>query len=242
MNDLPSDPATVRALVDHLLPFVSAERRQRMFEVLQYRTDHLRVVLEDIYQPHNASAAMRSCECFGVQHLHVIENRYAYTLNREVAMGAFKWINLHRHNLPDQPNTRLCINNLKQLGYRIVATSLRPGTIPIGQLPLDQPVALCFGTEEDGLTTDLLDQADDHIRIPMYGFTQSFNLSVTVSLALQELRNRLHLQGGCPPLSENQQQAVLLQWLCNSIRQSDTVVRSFLRQRLQGPRRPAPTA
>lgn len=220
----------MRALIEFLSPLISAERRQRMSEVIGQRTAHLRVVLEDIFQPHNASAAMRSCECFGVQHLHVIENRYAYTLNRDVAMGSYKWIDLHRHNEPDQDNTAACLRELRDRGYRIVATSLRPGTIPLGELPLDQPAALCFGTEEEGLGEQLLHQADYHVRIPMYGFTQSFNLSVTVALTLQELRGRLDREGGCPPLAVDEQDRVLFTWLARSVRNSDRVIRDFLQR------------
>ena len=178
------DPSTEDALIAHLIQFVTASKQARMAEVIRHRTNYVRVVLEDIYQPHNASAVMRSCECFGVQHLHVIENRYKYRLNRDVAMGSSNWTHLHRHRDPDRDNTRDCLEQMRGMGYRIAATSLDPSSIPLHQLPLDQPLSIWFGTEERGLSSTVLVQADVHVHIPMAGFTKSLNISVSAAICL----------------------------------------------------------
>lgn len=200
-----------------------------METVLASRTARLQVVLEDIFQPHNASAVMRSCECFGIQHLHVIENRYTYTLNREVAMGSSKWINLHRYRQPDTDNSGRCLEHLRAQGFKIVATSLDPGSVPLHELPMEDKTAICFGTEEDGLSQAVLEAADAHVHIPMHGFTQSFNISVSAAICLYELRNRLQQAFPDWGLSPSERQEVLLFWLRNSVRNVAVIERNFLK-------------
>ncbi|MGC9449850.1 MAG: TrmH family RNA methyltransferase [Oceanipulchritudo sp.] len=227
------DPCTEEALIAHLLQFVTPEKRARMAGVIGKRTCFLRVVLEDVFQPHNASAVMRSCECFGIQHLHVIENRYAYTLNREVAMGSSNWIHLHRHNRKDADNTADCLRELRKEGYRIVATSLDSSSIPIRDLKLDSPLALWFGTEEEGLSETVLREADAHVHIPMFGFTQSFNISVSAAICLHELRHRLESTGSDPGLTPAEIRAVYRLWLRKSLKNGEILERTFLQSRQQ---------
>lgn len=222
------NPVVEDALIEHLLQFVTPEKRSRMESVLAQRTSHVQVVLEDIFQPHNASAVMRSCECFGIQHLHVIENRYPYSLNREVAMGASNWINLHRYREPGHGNSLACIRHLKSRGLRLVATCLSADDIPMEELPLDRPLALWFGTEEDGLSETVLEAADLKVRIPMYGFTQSFNLSVCAAICLHDIRRRL-MESTVPwALSANEKRAVMRLWLGNAVRNAGIIERTFL--------------
>src|SRR3954470_7745073 len=109
-------------LINYLLTFVSDNRRARFDEVIGQRTNHLRVVLENVYQDHNASAVLRSCESFGVQHVHFIENRNALRISDDVSMGSHKWLSIHRHN-QKETNPREALQHLKSLGYRIVATT-----------------------------------------------------------------------------------------------------------------------
>ena len=198
------------------------------------RTRHLRVVLEDIYQPHNASAVMRSCECFGIQHLHVIENRYVFRPNREVAMGASNWIHLHRHHEAGRDNTRDCLERLRRDGYRIIATSLNAKSIPLSRLPVDEPLSLWFGTEEEGLSETVLQAADAHVHIPMHGFTQSFNISVSAAICLYDLRNRLIEQGCDPGISEPDRRRMYRLWLRGTLKNCEILERTFLKG-LKGP-------
>lgn len=224
-------PETEEALLQYLLEFVTPDRRDKMLEVIRLRTDFIRIVLEDIYQTHNASAVIRSCECFGINSLHVIENKYKYKVNRDVAMGASKWIFLHRHNAAETDNRAACLNELRQSGYRIVATSLREDSVPIEEIPLDKPLALCFGTEERGLSETLLEAADITTRIPMYGFTQSFNISVSAALCLSSLRRRLEHRGIPFQLTASQRRQTLLAWARRCIPKIDRVEKAFWRAR-----------
>ena len=225
------DPGTADALIEHLLQFVTPAKRARMEAVLAARTSRLQVVLEDIFQPHNASAVMRSCECFGIQHLHVIENRYEYTLNRDVAMGSSKWINLHRYRQPDIDNTHECLSRLRGEGFRIVATSLDPESIPLNELAADGKTSIWFGTEEDGLSQSVIEAADARVHIPMRGFTQSFNISVSAAICLHELRTRLQETSADWPLTAPERRDVLLLWLRNSVRNVEVIERNFLKSR-----------
>ena len=224
------DPKIEEAFIAHLSNLLTPEKRERMEQVIRQRTSCIQVVLEDIFQPHNASAVMRSCECFGIQNLHVIENRNPYTLNREVAMGSSKWIHLHRYREPDGRNTERCLRNLRDQGCRIVATSLDPASIPLDALPLDRKMALCFGTEEDGLSPAILESADLHVHIPMFGFTQSFNISVSAALCLYELRRRLPESIPDWQLTEPERRQALLLWLRNSVKNYEIQERVFLQQ------------
>jgi len=217
-------------LIDHLLQFVTPRKRELMASVIERRTSYLQVVLEDIFQPHNASAVMRSCECFGIQHLHVIEERYPFAVNRDVAMGSSKWIHLHRYNDPGGGNVHSCLEDLKAKGFRIVATSLDQQSRPLHELPVDRPIALCFGTEEDGLSSSLLEAAHEHVHIPMLGFTQSFNISVSAALCLYELRRRIDTEVPNWQLSTKEKHEAYRLWLRNVVRRADILEREYLRK------------
>ncbi|MCC5805401.1 MAG: RNA methyltransferase [Opitutales bacterium] len=225
MPESAEDPVTVERAVAVLEPFVSDAKKARMEAVLARRTAHIRLVLEDIYQTHNASAAMRSCECFGVQHLHVIEQLYPYSLNPDVDMGSRKWITLHRHRKPGTDNRRACLRELRAAGQRIVATTPAPDATPLHAFPLDRPFALCFGTEKDGLSDTLLGEADERLRIPMEGFTESFNISVSVALCLYDLTTRLRNSGTTWQLPPAEQRRVYLGWLRRAVRHADAILR-----------------
>ncbi len=224
------DPSVEDALIEHLLQFVTPEKRARMETVVENRTCHVRVVLEDIFQPHNASAVMRSCECFGIQHLHVIENKNEYTLNREVTMGSTNWIHLHRHREQAGDNTADCMNQLRKAGYKIVATSLDPASVPLSALPLEEKFSLWFGTEEHGLTDQVLDAADAHVHIPMLGFTQSFNISVSAAICLHEIRRRLQMEEINCTLNPQERREVFRLWLRSSVKNCEIIEQAFLRK------------
>lgn len=224
------DPRLEAGLIEHLLQFVTPGKRRLMARVIEGRTSHLQVILEDIFQPHNASAVMRSCECFGIQHLHVIEERYPFSVNRDVAMGSSKWIHLHRYHSTEGGNADRCLRTLREKGFRIVATTLAEGSIPLHALPVETPLAICFGTEEDGLSPDLMEAADERVHIPMLGFTQSFNISVSAAICLYELRRRIEESVPRWQLDETQKRQAYLLWLRNSIRRADILERAYLRQ------------
>ena len=201
-----------KALLDFLYQFITDERKQRFEEVLAYRTRHLTVVLEDIFQPHNASAVLRSCDLTGVQDVHIIENNYTFDINPDVVMGSTKWLDLYRYNELEF-NTPMAIEQLKARGYQIVATCPHQDDFTPENLPLDQPVALVFGTEKTGITDYVMSHADKFVKIPMYGFTESFNISVSAALLVYTLTRRLHEMNDVDwHLAEDEKDEARLEW------------------------------
>ena len=178
------------SLRNYLFEFISDNKRHLFETIIQSRTRHISIVLENIFQPHNASAVLRSCDIFGVQDIHIIENTNKYTLSEQVAMGSSKWLTLKKYN-QEEENTIRCFDELRAKGYRIVATTPHDQDVMIDDLPLDQKTALVFGTELHGLSETALQNADAFVKIPMYGFTESFNISVSAALSMFHLTEKL---------------------------------------------------
>jgi tRNA (guanosine-2'-O-)-methyltransferase len=211
-------------LIEELSGFVTPQRRQLFDQVLDFRTRYITVVLEDIYQSHNASAVLRTCECFGIQDVHIIENRNKYNINPDVVLGATKWLNLKKYNRQDY-NTGEAIRELRDQDYRIVATTLKKKAVPLQNFDLERgKCALFFGTELTGLTDEVVDMADEFLHIPIHGFTESFNISVSAAIILNQLTMRL-FQSDLPwRLSEAEREEQLLEWLKKSIRGGEKLV------------------
>jgi tRNA (guanosine-2'-O-)-methyltransferase len=220
-------PLKTQELIAYLQCFVTEERFQKFLEAIRFRTRHLTIVLEDIFQPHNASAVLRTCDCFGIQDVHIIENRNKYEVNPDVALGASKWLDLFLYNGTGD-NTVRCITSLKKQGYRVIATTPHKDGFTPETLPLGQKTALIFGTELAGLTQVSMKMADDFIKIPMVGFTESLNISVSAAIFIQTLTNRLRASEIQWQLAEQEKEQIVLAWLKQSIKKSDMVVQQFM--------------
>ena len=222
----------MEALIDHFLKCITDERKALFEDLIQKRTTYLTVVLENIYQPLNASAVLRSCDCFGIQDVHVIENYNEFKPDREVAMGASNWLTVNRYD-KNENNTLDCIQSLKNKGYRIVATSPHNSQTDLINFDLSKgKTALFFGTEVEGLSDVVLENADEHLHIPMYGFTESFNLSVSAAICLYEMRMKMEKENIKWQMTEDEKNQVLLNWLRYSIDRSEIVEEDFLKNRL----------
>lgn len=197
--------------IDFFRPFISEHKRRLIEEVLDQRTRQMSVALEDIYQSQNASAVIRTCDCFGVQDAHVIEERNEYTLNKDVTRGSQKWVDLHRYKR-SEANSMNCIRTLRERGYRIVATTVDEPDHTPETLPVEEPFCLFFGTELEGLTQTVLDEADHRLVIPMHGFTQSFNISASAAITLYRLGNRLRNSSVEWRLSKQEKDELRLKW------------------------------
>lgn len=225
-----SDQPTQEELLHLLLEHVSDNKRNLFDEISAHRTRHVTVVLEDLFQPHNAAAVLRSCDCFGVQDVHIIENENRFEPNKEIDVGSSKWLNIHKYN-QEENNTVSCIQSLQQKGYRVIATTPHTEDCNIDELPIDQPTALLFGTEMRGLSQLAMDQADGFVKLPMYGFTESFNISVSAALALFNVTERMRSDASINwQLSEDEIIGLQLQWVKKVLRKSDKVEKE-LRER-----------
>ena len=219
--------STKEKLLNHLLSFVSEERKKRFNEVLKYRTRHISVLLEDIYQPHNASAVLRSCDLTGVLDVHIIENKNEYDVNPEVALGSSKWLYLIKYN-NKKDNTLNAINTLKKSGYTVVATTPHKNAHDLDSLPIDKKIVVLFGTELTGLSDIAIESADEHLRIPMYGFTESYNISVSAAISLFTLSQRLRASSINWKLSDDEVTDVMLDWARRSISRSEIIEKHFI--------------
>jgi tRNA (guanosine-2'-O-)-methyltransferase len=162
-----------------------------LFEkIAPQRSRHLVVGLENIQQDHNASAIMRTMDCLGFQELHLVEKNNNYQFQRDIALGAARWLDVVQHQQEPEPVLD-SIAHLRQKGYQIVATSPHINASTPQNIDLTQPIALFFGAEKHGISEELSANADAFLHIPMHGFTESFNLSVSAALVLSALRTRL---------------------------------------------------
>jgi len=217
----------IKRIIDDLSNFVTEERFSQFNSVLNNRTRYITVAIEDIYQPYNASAILRTADCFGIQDINIIENNNKYDINPDVALGSYKWINLIKHNELEN-NTISAINYLREKGYRIVATTPHTNDVNLEDFDISKgKTALFFGTELLGLSDLMLKNADEFLKIPMYGFTESFNISVSASIILHHLTSKLHKTNIDWQLTENEKDTLMLKWLLTSIKRSDVVLRSY---------------
>ena len=213
-------------LLRFLLSFVTANKQQLIASRLVERTRHITIVLEDIYHSQNANAVLRSADCFGIQDVHVIEGRNEYDFNPRVVKGSLKWLDLHRY-AHHQQNTEACLSRLKANGYTIVATSPESGSIPLQQLPIDRPLALMFGGEKNGLSDIALCMADIKMHIPMYGFTESLNVSVSAAICLHDLTRRLRESPVNWMLSKEETEELRELWIRKVLKDPDGLEKRF---------------
>jgi len=229
MKDAEKINNNIKELIQYLEKFVTKERIEKINTVLESRTRHLTVVLEDIYQPHNASAVMRSCDVFGIQDVHVIENENEYTVNPDIVLGSTKWLNIIKYN--EQPhNSKSCLLQLKKENYKIIAASPYKNN-SLEELSIDNKTAIIFGTEMRGLSDIAYEMADDFVKIPMYGFTQSLNVSVSAAICLYQLTNRIRKSNIDWKLKPYEIEKTKLQWLKNSIKNSQMLIDEFFKNK-----------
>ena len=217
-------------LLDYLYNFLSENKMNLFDKIIADRTKHVTVALENIFQPQNASAVLRTADVFGVQDVHIIENDNEYNVNPRVVHGASKWITLNKYNEKEN-NTLACINKLKADGYKVYGTTPHTDDCLIQDIPLDNKVALMFGTEMTGLSDIAMDNVDGFVKIPMYGFTESLNISVSASICLYELKKRLKASDINWQLSEEEQLDQLLIWAKKVIKDGTLIEKQYLEKK-----------
>jgi len=213
------------SFLEFLWEFISPNKQQLFKERIKYRTRFLTVVLEDIYQPQNASAVMRTCDCFGVQDVHIIENRNQWEYNPEVERGSSKWLSINRYN-SSQNNSGQCINYLMQNGYEIVATSPH-SDLSLQSFKPTKPLALVIGTEKKGVSDEILNRADHILKIPTVGFTESLNLSVAAAICIHHFTNYLRNNSISWQLTDDQEEDILTTWCKQVIKNHELYFKRF---------------
>jgi tRNA (guanosine-2'-O-)-methyltransferase len=218
-------------LIEHLSQYITDNKRELIDNALEERTRHLTIVVEDIFQSHNASAVVRTCDCFGIQDIHVIENRNKYTVNPDVTLGSSKWVDIIKYSESSDNNTRNCIEKLKTKGYKIIATTPHHNDVDLDTLPVDHKTALIFGNEKDGLSPEAIEMADGFVKIPMFGFTESFNISVSAAICMHHLMYKLRQSDIDWKLSKEEKEEIKLRWIKGIIKKGDLLEKEFLNRR-----------
>lgn len=210
------------AYLNYLETFISENRKEGFKRVLANRTKHFTVVCEDVYQLHNTSAVMRSCEVFGIQELHVVEQRFGKKIDKEIALGAEKWVDIHRY-----ASNQDGIDAVKQKGYQIIATTPHENDCLLEDFDITKPAAIFFGTERHGLSDEVLQQADGYLKIPMVGFSESLNISVSAAIILQNISTRLRASSIHWQLSDAELLEKRIDWTRKSIKDIDFVTERY---------------
>ncbi|MBP5710280.1 MAG: RNA methyltransferase [Bacteroidales bacterium] len=221
------DKQLIVQLSEYLRGFVTEERDNRIREVLEKRTRHVTVAVEDLYQTQNISAVLRTCECYGVQDVHVIENENEFQIHSAISMGSNKWLTLHRYK-NEAHNTARCIEALKAKGYTVVATLPNDDSLYLDELPVEEPTAFLFGTELTGLSEEAVALCDKSMKIPMYGFTESFNISNSAAITLSSFVERVRKSQVKWQLTDYEYNELYFDWLQKSIRNSDFIINKYL--------------
>lgn len=215
---------TEKEQLEYLRNFVTDEKNALFDRLIRERTDYVTLVLEDLYQSHNQSAVMRTADCMGIQHVHIIENRNVYDTSSTVSQGAREWLTLHRYR-EQANNTPAAIRQLREEGYRIIATTPHTDDVLIDDLDIEKgKMAFFFGTELTGLSPLVLEEADEFVKVPMYGFTESLNVSVCAALLMYSVMQRLRNSGVDWRLSEQQRIHIALEWYKHTVKASGEIL------------------
>ncbi|MFT7382363.1 MAG: tRNA (guanosine-2'-O-)-methyltransferase [Roseivirga sp.] len=217
-------------LINLLEEFVTKNKVHLINKVLAERTRHFAVVLEDVYHPHNASAVLRTSDCFGLQDLYITQKLHEYQLNPNIVRGASNWVTLHKYEREEE-STIKCFQDLRKKNYRIVGTTPDPNSASIHDLDISQKTAVVFGAEHEGISDFAKQEADELVHVPMYGFTESFNVSVSVALIVMDLVRRLKQSDINWRLTEEEQQDLKFEWYQRIVKRSDIHIKTYLKER-----------
>jgi len=214
-------PYYFRTMLSRLYELLSehlTENKRNLFDrTLANRTRHVALVMEDLYQAQNTSAIQRSAESFGVQDLHIIENKHTFSHHRKISKGSSDWLTMHRYNTPGHGNTEDCILALKRAGYQVVVTALHEKTIALSEVDLSKKTAVLMGTELTGASDAAMQMADVYMKIPTVGFTESLNVSVASAIIMQHLTHRMRAENRPWQLSDAEKLNLKIEWAKQSV-------------------------
>lgn len=203
-------------VIEALDPWVGENRKQRIAEVLGSRLSSVTVVMDAPHDPHNGAAVLRSCEAFGIHQVHVVPRQEPFLASNQVAKGTQQWVGVVEHSSPEA-----AIVALKRQDYTLVASHPDGELLPddLAHIPR---VALLMGNEHDGLCTALARSAGRSVRIPMVGFVESLNVSVSAALLLYAAT-----RGRSGDLDPSDQQQWWARALYHSVRRAPDILRAL---------------
>ena len=210
-------------IFQHLQQFLTDERLEKINHFAPESSDFVLPVIEDVFQFRNAAAIVRSVEACGFHKIIAMESEHEFNPNLRVTKGAETWVEVEKlpHNLDS-------LREIKNRGYKILAVSPENNATMLSDYDLKEPVALVFGTEAAGVSEEILDFADETLAIPMYGFTQSFNVSVAAAICVYELKQKLLRSNLDYKLSEEKLWEMKVRWAMNSIKSGEQILANYL--------------
>jgi len=214
-----------KEILDHLQEYLTPRRKMLFEKVLAERTNHLTVVAQDVYQLHNTSAVVRSCDVFGIQNIHVIEEKIPRRIDKEIAMGAQKWVDINRFN-----SVKSALKTMKKKGYQIVATTPHINDTELLDFDVTQKSCFFFGRETEGLSEEVMKEADCFLKIPMYGFTESLNISVSAAIILQNVTNRLRKSNVNWSLTREERLEKRLDWCKKTLKSHEAIIDNYYKK------------
>lgn len=211
------------AQFDYLKQFLTPERLEKIEQKSHESSDFVLPIMEDVYQFRNAAAIVRSAEACAFHKIVALESKNVFEPNLQVTKGADTWVEVQK-----QPHDLKTLEKIKAQGYRLVAVSPENNATSLPDFHITQPVALVFGTEWQGVSDNFLDYCDETLAIPMYGFTQSFNVSVAAALCMYDLKQKLIRSGIDYQLNEEKRLQLMIRWAVNSIRSGQEIFDAYL--------------
>lgn len=210
-----------------LCDIITDNRRLMLENIVEKRTKYFVPVIENIHKSQNASAVLRTCDCLGVQDVRIVENSNKFSVTDDISLGANKWLNIHKYN-SFEDNTKQCFEDLRKEGYKVVVTMPHDRDINLQEVDINQKTAIVFGSEVDGVSQSAIDNADCFMKIPMYGFTESFNISVSVAIVFHYLTDKLRHSNIAWQLNEEEKLDTLIGWALQSITSKDKIAKELL--------------
>lgn len=224
------DHSANKELLQYLQTFLTDNKKELFEKALAQRTRFLVCVMENVIDEHNTNAVIRSCECTGVQDVFIISGGKGFKPAKGVMRGSGKWSTLIRYNEAAGHTATQCMLDLKSKGYKIVVTSPHGQAVPLSMLDISKPVAVCFGHEQTGISQALTEHADEFVKIPMAGFTESFNVSVAAGIILYDITRRIRNSNVPWNLSEKEKQQLRFEWTWKCLNRPDLLTEEYFKK------------
>jgi len=234
MLDVDGTSYAVEAIIEVLEPHLTDRRKARIQSVLGQRITRLALGIENLHHSHNGSACIRTAEALGVHDIVAAELTNTYPLpdydERDISSGVSmysdRWIDLHRVQ-----SSEALLGWARKRGMKVFGTSPH-AHMTVDELSVDEPLLVVFGNEAEGLKEATAAACDGVFRLPMYGFTESFNISVSVGMTLANLvgrmRSRQAQEGRSGDMPIERQRYLMAQWYMKSVRAAHPIVRRKL--------------
>lgn len=207
---------------------LTPQRREKLEKVVGQRTQYVALGIENVNNPQNAAALLRTADAFGIQDVHIVESGVNYQVHPKITRGTHNWLTVTSHKVDQATGgTQSVLDGLRANGYRIIATSVEPGSVPMEKLDVSSPFVLFFGNEHNGLSKELLEAADEHMHLPMQGFTESLNVSVCCGIAMHHLISKIKSHSLPWQLTADAQTDLLAVWARKSVPMADIYLREM---------------